>query len=143
MHTHYSQFSGLFFICTYFCFCIFHINIVSECIMLRCIVKNKHTYFLNYLCAAKAALPCEINGKVYKDGEEFNMNCSFRCSCQNGQYACSTLCPHEIRPPSTSNCRAPQVGAFRFVSASATSVMPNSSIRYLSDSRHIGTLDYV
>ena len=32
------------FICTYFCFCIFHIDIVYECIVLRCIVKNKLTY---------------------------------------------------------------------------------------------------
>ena len=46
-YMNYSLFSGLFFICNYFCFCIFHIDIVHECIVLRCIVKNKRTYLLH------------------------------------------------------------------------------------------------
>ncbi|KAK2190094.1 hypothetical protein NP493_88g01029 [Ridgeia piscesae] len=60
-------------------------------------------------CRAKAARPCEVDGKVHKDGEEFKLNCSLLCSCQNGQYACSTLCPQELRSPSTSHCRDPQL----------------------------------
>lgn len=81
----------------------------------------------NVCCAAKAALPCEVDGKVHKDGEEFKLNCSLLCSCQNGQYACSTLCPQEMRAPSTYHCRDPQVGDVS-VSVSAISVRPSSSL---------------
>ena len=39
------QFSGSFFI-FHFIFIYFHIDIVYECIVLRCIVENKLTYLL-------------------------------------------------------------------------------------------------
>ena len=42
------QFSGSFFI-FHFIFIYFHIDIVYECIVLRCIVENKLTYLLTYL----------------------------------------------------------------------------------------------
>ena len=46
--TYYLQFSGSFFI-FHFIFIYFHIDIVYECIVLRCIVENKLTYLLTYL----------------------------------------------------------------------------------------------
>ena len=45
--TYYLQFSGSFFI-FHFIFIYFHIDIVYECIVLRCIVENKLTYLLTY-----------------------------------------------------------------------------------------------
>ena len=43
MYVYCLQFSGLFFIFTYKYFFL-HIDIVYECIVLRCIVENKLTY---------------------------------------------------------------------------------------------------
>ncbi|KAK2150230.1 hypothetical protein LSH36_417g04021 [Paralvinella palmiformis] len=62
---------------------------------------------LRGICRAKAAKPCNVDGNIYKDGEEFKLNCSQLCTCQNGQYACSTLCPQEDRPPSAVHCKEP------------------------------------
>ncbi len=37
------------------------------------------------------------------------MGCKMLCTCQNGQHACSTLCPQEDRRPSRLHCRAPKL----------------------------------
>ena len=58
---------------------------------------------------AKAAKPCEVDGKTYKDGDEFKPNCSLLCTCQNGAYACASLCPQEDRAPSRTHCRDAQL----------------------------------
>ena len=60
-------------------------------------------------CVAKAARPCDVDGKTYKDGEEFKPNCSLLCTCQNGAYACASLCPQEDRAPSSTHCRDAQL----------------------------------
>lgn len=60
-------------------------------------------------CRAKDAKPCQIDGKTYKDGEEFKLGCRQLCTCQNGQYACSSMCPQEERPPSTTYCKYPRL----------------------------------
>lgn len=60
---------------------------------------------------AKAAKPCDVDGKTYKDGEEFKPNCSLLCTCQNGVYACASLCPQEDRAPSRAHCRDAQLVA--------------------------------
>ena len=54
--TYYLQFSGSFFI-FHFIFIYFHIDIVYECIVLRCIVENKLTYLLTYLLVRDATRP--------------------------------------------------------------------------------------
>ena len=46
MCTYYLQLSGS---CYFSLIFIFHINIVYECIVLRCTVDNKLTYLLTYL----------------------------------------------------------------------------------------------
>jgi connective tissue growth factor len=63
------------------------------------------------ICRAKAAKPCSVLGKTYKDGEDFKPNCSQLCTCQDGRYACSSLCPQELRPPSSAHCRVAQLVA--------------------------------
>jgi len=60
-------------------------------------------------CRARDAKPCIIDGKTYKDGEEFKLGCRQLCTCQNGQYACSSTCPQEERPPSTTYCKYPRL----------------------------------
>ena len=63
------------------------------------------------VCTAKAARPCEVDGKTYKDGDEFKPNCSQLCTCQDGAYACASLCPQEERAPSPQHCRDAQLVA--------------------------------
>ena len=58
---------------------------------------------------AKEANSCTVDGETYKDGEEFKMGCKMLCTCQNGQHACSTLCPQEDRRPSRLHCREPRL----------------------------------
>ena len=61
------------------------------------------------MIAAKNAKPCEVEGKIYKDGEEFKPDCRRLCTCQNGQYACSSLCPQEDHRPSSVHCKEPRL----------------------------------
>ena len=61
--------------------------------------------------AARHGKPCVVLGKTYKDGEEFKPNCSQLCTCQDGRYACASLCPQELRPPSPAHCRDAQLVA--------------------------------
>ena len=58
---------------------------------------------------ARSAKSCNVDGKVYKDGEQFTPNCSQLCTCQNGQYACASLCPSEDMAPSRDHCREAQL----------------------------------
>ena len=61
--------------------------------------------------AAQHGKVCVVLGKTYKDGEEFKPNCSQLCTCQDGRYACASLCPQELRPPSSAHCRDAQLVA--------------------------------
>lgn len=65
------------------------------------------------VCRVKFAKHCEVDGKTFKDGEIFQPNCSLKCTCQNGQYACASLCPQEERAPSRANCRDAQMVAIK------------------------------
>jgi len=58
---------------------------------------------------AKSGKSCELDGKTYSDGEEFKPNCSQLCTCQDGVYACASLCPQELRPPSSVHCQHAQL----------------------------------
>jgi len=61
------------------------------------------------ICRAKDALPCDVDGRTYKDGEEFKPDCRRLCSCQNGRHACTTLCPQEDTRPSSIYCPNPRL----------------------------------
>lgn len=65
------------------------------------------------VCRVRAAKHCEVDSKSFKDGESFKPNCSLTCTCQNGQYACASLCPQEDRVPSRANCRDAQMVSIR------------------------------
>jgi len=65
--------------------------------------------FLQLLLLAKSGKSCELDGKTYSDGEEFKPNCSQLCTCQDGVYACASLCPQELRPPSSVHCQHAQL----------------------------------
>ncbi|XP_064105652.1 CCN family member 5-like [Macrobrachium nipponense] len=43
---------------------------------------------------------CTVNGTIYEHGETFLLDCRTQCTCQNGTYACVSLCPGESLHPS-------------------------------------------
>ncbi|XP_006839330.1 PREDICTED: WNT1-inducible-signaling pathway protein 2 [Chrysochloris asiatica] len=43
---------------------------------------------------------CEMNGRVYQDGETFQPHCRIRCRCEDGGITCVPLCPEDVRLPS-------------------------------------------
>ncbi|KAM3868014.1 cellular communication network factor 1, like 2 [Diretmus argenteus] len=52
------------------------------------------------LCRAEAqGLPCELNGRVYQHGEDFQPSCQHQCSCMDGVVGCMPLCPHQVPLP--------------------------------------------
>ncbi|CAL4127743.1 unnamed protein product, partial [Meganyctiphanes norvegica] len=60
------------------------------------------------ICHRMVDMRCEINNKSYADGEVFLLDCRTQCSCQNGTYACVSLCPGESIPPSD-QCHHPHL----------------------------------
>lgn len=43
---------------------------------------------------------CEVNGRLYRDGETFQPHCRIRCQCEDGGFTCVPLCSEDIRLPS-------------------------------------------
>ncbi|ELW66765.1 WNT1-inducible-signaling pathway protein 2 [Tupaia chinensis] len=43
---------------------------------------------------------CEVNGRLYRDGETFQPHCRVRCRCEDGGFTCVPLCSEDIRLPS-------------------------------------------
>ncbi|CAN2389830.1 Insulin growth factor-binding protein homologues [Pristimantis euphronides] len=43
---------------------------------------------------------CNIDGKVYDDGETFQPSCKIRCTCVDGGVTCMPLCSEDVRLPS-------------------------------------------
>lgn len=43
--------------------------------------------------------PCELNGRVYQHGEDFQPSCQHQCSCMDGVVGCMPLCPHQVPLP--------------------------------------------
>ena len=62
-----------------------------------------------YNHSARNPRACNISGKTITDGQTYQPNCSLMCTCQDGKYACSSLCPQELRPPSPTYCRDAQL----------------------------------
>uniref|UniRef100_A0A672TZM6 CCN family member 5 n=1 Tax=Strigops habroptila TaxID=2489341 RepID=A0A672TZM6_STRHB len=50
---------------------------------------------------------CEVNGRVYRDGEVFQPSCKLQCRCLDGGFTCIPLCQEDIRLP-TPDCPYPR-----------------------------------
>uniref|UniRef100_A0A8C8RLD1 CCN family member 5 n=1 Tax=Pelusios castaneus TaxID=367368 RepID=A0A8C8RLD1_9SAUR len=50
---------------------------------------------------------CEVNGKVYQDGEVFQPSCKIQCRCSGGSFTCVPLCSEDVRLP-TPDCPHPK-----------------------------------
>nr|XP_009669466.1 PREDICTED: WNT1-inducible-signaling pathway protein 2 [Struthio camelus australis] len=50
---------------------------------------------------------CEVNGRVYRDGEVFQPSCKLQCRCQDGGITCVPLCQEDVRLP-TPDCPYPR-----------------------------------
>ncbi|KGL82969.1 WNT1-inducible-signaling pathway protein 2, partial [Tinamus guttatus] len=40
---------------------------------------------------------CEVNGRVYRDGEVFQPSCKLQCRCSDGGVTCVPLCQEDVR----------------------------------------------
>lgn len=63
-------------------------------------------------CRGSTFRGCVVNGTTYRDGQSFFTDCRTRCTCQDGSYACTSLCPHEMIRPSR-RCRQPALTVVR------------------------------
>ncbi|XP_042550694.1 CCN family member 5 [Dipodomys spectabilis] len=43
---------------------------------------------------------CEVNGRLYRDGEAFQPHCRILCRCEDGGFTCLPLCREDVRLPS-------------------------------------------
>ncbi|XP_054029496.1 CCN family member 5 [Dryobates pubescens] len=50
---------------------------------------------------------CEVNGRVYRDGEVFQPSCKLQCRCLDGGFTCVPLCQEDVRLP-TPDCPYPR-----------------------------------
>ncbi|XP_078248707.1 CCN family member 5 isoform X1 [Pogona vitticeps] len=50
---------------------------------------------------------CEVNGKIYQDGEVFQPSCKIQCRCSGGGFTCVPLCNEDVRLP-TPDCPYPR-----------------------------------
>ncbi|KAL0171810.1 hypothetical protein M9458_032121, partial [Cirrhinus mrigala] len=41
---------------------------------------------------------CEYNGVIYRNGQNFQPNCKYRCLCVNGAIGCVSLCNESLPP---------------------------------------------
>ncbi|KAG7172681.1 CCN family member 2-like 2 [Homarus americanus] len=73
---------------------------------LTCIYDT--TQDLTGTCQEVHPAKCTVNNRTYDDGENFTLDCRTQCTCQNGTYACVSLCPSENIPPSA-QCHHPHL----------------------------------
>ncbi|XP_014744483.1 PREDICTED: WNT1-inducible-signaling pathway protein 2 isoform X1 [Sturnus vulgaris] len=50
---------------------------------------------------------CEVNGRLYRDGEVFQPSCKIQCQCLDGGFNCIPLCQEDVRLP-TPDCPYPR-----------------------------------
>ncbi|OXB54957.1 hypothetical protein ASZ78_006121 [Callipepla squamata] len=50
---------------------------------------------------------CEVNGRLYRDGEVFQPSCKLQCRCLDGGFTCVPLCQEDVRLP-TPDCPYPR-----------------------------------
>ncbi|XP_071443317.1 uncharacterized protein [Hetaerina americana] len=60
-------------------------------------------------CQVIKGLPCTVQNRTYENGETFLLDCRTQCSCQNGTYACASLCPQESISPRGTSCLHPRL----------------------------------
>ncbi|XP_071444275.1 uncharacterized protein [Hetaerina americana] len=61
------------------------------------------------VCEVIKGLPCIVFNKTYDNGESFLLDCRTQCTCQNGTYACASLCPQENISPRGASCLHPRL----------------------------------
>ncbi|XP_039287133.1 CCN family member 1 isoform X2 [Nilaparvata lugens] len=59
-------------------------------------------------CTEPKGLPCTVYNTSYSHGETFLLDCRTQCTCQDGRYACASLCPQESISPQGS-CLHPRL----------------------------------
>ncbi|XP_041369634.1 CCN family member 3-like [Gigantopelta aegis] len=79
-----------------------------------CSVKDvcdiqKGLYCESATCQAQVKKSCNMDGVIYKDGQQFKPDCSRLCTCQNGFHGCVNQCQQESQQPSSDNCRNPKL----------------------------------
>ncbi|NXL96190.1 WISP2 protein, partial [Alectura lathami] len=50
---------------------------------------------------------CEVNGRLYREGEVFQPSCKLQCRCLGGGFTCVPLCQEDVRLP-TPDCPYPR-----------------------------------
>ncbi|XP_069778329.1 CCN family member 4-like isoform X1 [Narcine bancroftii] len=50
------------------------------------------------ICANMGGIGCELNGANYANGQSFQPNCKYKCTCVNGAIGCIPVC-RQSRPP--------------------------------------------
>ncbi|XP_068233476.1 CCN family member 1-like [Palaemon carinicauda] len=75
-----------------------HVSLCDSSKSLSCIYNAKND--ANGFCKEVFKRRCSVNGTSYEHGEMFLLDCRTQCTCQNGTYACVSLCPGEILSPS-------------------------------------------
>ncbi|XP_053643431.1 CCN family member 2-like [Cherax quadricarinatus] len=73
---------------------------------LTCVYNT--TQDLTGICQEVLPARCSVNNRTFDDGESFNLDCRTQCTCQNGTYACVSLCPSESILPSA-QCHHPHL----------------------------------
>uniref|UniRef100_A0A8B9UXG3 Cellular communication network factor 5 n=1 Tax=Anas zonorhyncha TaxID=75864 RepID=A0A8B9UXG3_9AVES len=58
-------------------------------------------------CNCEHRSGCEVNGRVYRDGEVFQPSCKLQCRCLDGGFTCVPLCQEDVRLP-TPDCPHPR-----------------------------------
>ncbi|KAK4296986.1 hypothetical protein Pmani_030569 [Petrolisthes manimaculis] len=59
-------------------------------------------------CHETVTVGCNVNNNTYQHGQTFTPDCRTQCTCQNGTYACVSLCPNEALLPSA-KCHNPHL----------------------------------
>uniref|UniRef100_A0A8B9F633 CCN family member 5 n=1 Tax=Amazona collaria TaxID=241587 RepID=A0A8B9F633_9PSIT len=58
-------------------------------------------------CLSEDDEGCEVNGRLYRDGEVFQPSCKLQCRCLDGGFTCIPLCQEDVRLP-TPDCPYPR-----------------------------------
>ncbi|KAI5701641.1 hypothetical protein M8J75_011653 [Diaphorina citri] len=82
---------------------------VAVCDQSKDLVCQYNAPFTTGTCQAQRGVPCFVHNVTYGDGENFMLDCRTQCTCENGTYACSSLCPQERILPRVSSCHHPRL----------------------------------